>query len=136
MRYVIKLRCGNEMEEVRAKTRKINLKKVLSDKEKLKEAVLSEYCRMAFDDIGNYIEISKDEEGEIIVRYKEGKAFRTGNISEITRNRNGFKFKLYSKENALVRLGMYLGLWKEKPEEGDAEDIKSIEALLEEDDGG
>ena len=61
-----------------SKTRKINLKKVLSDKEKLKEAVLSEYCRMAFDDIGNYIEISKDEEGEIIVRYKEGKAFRTG----------------------------------------------------------
>ena len=118
-----------------SKKRKTDFKKYLADKEKLKEAVLTEYCRIAFDDIGNYIETEEDGNGEIIVKYKEGKDFPTVNVSEISRNKNGFKFKLYSKENALVRLGTYLGLWKEKPEEQDAEDLHAIEELFKDEDG-
>ena len=109
-------------------------KKLINDKEQLKKAVLTEYCRMAFDDIGNYIVIGRDENGEATISYRDGGDFPTLNVSELTKNRNGFKFKLYSKENALVRLGMYLGLWKEKPEAADAEDLKSVEELLKEDD--
>ena len=109
-------------------------KKLISDKERLKKAVLTEYCRMAFDDIGNYVIIGRDENGEATISYRDGGDFPTLNVSELTKNRNGFKYKLYSKENALVRLGMYLGLWKEKPEAADAEDLKSVEELLKEDD--
>lgn len=117
-----------------AKKKKVDPKKLISDKEALKKAVLTEYCRMAFDDIGNYVVLGKDENGEVKVSYREGDGFPTVNVSELTKNRNGFKFKLYSKESALVRLGMYLGLWKEKPEAADAEDLKTVEELLKEDD--
>lgn len=109
-------------------------KKLAEDKEALRKAVLTEYCRIAFDDIGNYVVIGRDENGETTVSYKDGDSFSTLNISELSKNRNGFKFKLYSKESALVRLGMYLGLWKEKPEAADAEDLKTVEDLLKEDD--
>lgn len=114
------------------KRKRPNPKKLISDREALKKAVLTEYCRMAFDDIGNYVILGKDENGEVTVSYRDGDAFPTVNVSELTKNRNGFKFKLYSKENALVRLGMYLGLWKEKPEAADAEDLKTVEELLKE----
>lgn len=116
------------------KKRKNDFKNYLSDKEKFKEAVLCEYCKIAFDDIGNYIRLDSDESGNIVVKYKEGTDFPTANISEISQNKNGFKFKLYNKETALVRLGTYLGLWKEKPREEDAEDLKFIEEMLREDD--
>ncbi len=109
-------------------------KKLAEDKEALRKAVLTEYCRIAFDDIGNYVVIGRDENGETTVSYKDGDSFPTLNVSELSKNRNGFKFKLYSKESALVRLGMYLGLWKEKPEAADAEDLKTVEDLLKEDD--
>ena len=113
-----------------SKRKQKNFKELLSDDEKLKEAVLSEYCRIAFDDIGRYLDFEKDGSGEITVKCKDGENFPTDGIEEIVKNKNGFKFKLYSKERALLRLGMYLGLWKTKPEEADAEDISAIESLI------
>ena len=92
------------------------------------EKVLEELSHIAFDDISNYLEyrtektvIDRDEEtGEPIIDYKtivelkDSKTIDTRNISEIQVGRDGqFKFKLYCKDNALVQLGKYLGIFKD-----------------------
>ena len=106
-------------------------KKDLKNPEKLKDMVLEELCNIAFDDLGNYVDFENDPAGEMIVTIKNSKEVPTRGIAEITQNKSGFKFKLYNKENALVRLGNYLGLWKEKPE-GEAEDMEEIKKMVEE----
>lgn len=102
----------------------------LNNSEKLKKKVLEELCGIAFDDLGNYINIFTGENGEPLVEIKDSKDIDMRNISEITQNKSGFKFKLYNKETALVRLGNYLGLWKEKVED-DTEDMEAVKKLVE-----
>lgn len=79
------------------------------------EAVIKELAHIAFDDIGNYLSYSQDEEGKINVKFKNSKTIDTRNISEVSIGRDGqFKFKLYCKDNALIQLGKNLGLFEEK----------------------
>jgi phage terminase small subunit len=92
------------------------------------EKVIAELAHIAFDDISNYLEyrtektvVDHDKEtGEPIIDYKtivelkDSRTIDTRNIAEISTGPNGvFRFKQYCKDNALVQLGKYLGMFKD-----------------------
>lgn len=110
-----------------------HLKTRMKEREKRTEItqdkVLQELAKIAFDDMKNYLEYKtvktvvdhNIETGEPIVDYKtvvdlkDSNTIDTRNISEISIGKDGqFKFKLYSKDNALIQLGKHLGLFTEK----------------------
>jgi phage terminase small subunit len=107
------------------------------------EKVIDELTHIAFDDIKNYLsfrtektQVGESDNGSPILAYdtivdlKDSDTIDTRNISEISKGRDGqFKFKLYSKDNALVQLGKYLGMFNDKPIGG--EDIEDITPLAE-----
>lgn len=92
------------------------------------EKVLAELSHIAFDDISNYLDFRTEktvvaydkDTGEPIIDYKtivdlkDSKTIDTRNIAEISTGPNGtFKFKQYCKDNALIQLGKYLGMFKD-----------------------
>ena len=91
--------------------------KVLQEKTEItQERVLQELAHIAFDDIRNYLEFYQGKYRQV-VRVKNSEDIDTRNILEISMSPEGaFKFKLNSKENALVQLGKHLGLFKDKVE--------------------
>ena len=110
------------------------------------EKVIEELAHMAFDDIKNYLafrtektKVAEGDGGESIIGYdtivelKDSDKIDTRNISEVTKGRDGqFKFKLYSKENALMQLAKHLGLFDEKrADRNETEDLKPLAELLE-----
>lgn len=92
------------------------------------DRVLNELAHIAFDDIRNYLSyrtgiavVGRDDEGNPIADYtqiiemKDSNDIDTRSISEISMSpKDGFKFKLYDKQKALVDLGKHLGLFREK----------------------
>lgn len=93
--------------------------------------VIQEIARIAFDDIKNYLDFRTELQhvgdepstGEPIYRYsqviemKDSKEIDTRNIQEVSYSpKDGFKFKLYDKQKALVDLGKHLKLFTEKVE--------------------
>ena len=82
------------------------------------ERVLEELAHIAFDDIRNYLKFYRqDNYHRPVVEVKNSEDIDTRNISEISMSPEGaFKFKLNSKENALVQLGKHLGLFKDRLE--------------------
>lgn len=94
------------------------------------EKVLNELSHIAFDDISNYLSYKTvktlqgtDDEGEPIIGYqtvvdlKDSDTIDTRSIAEVSIGTNGtFKFKQYCKDNALVQLGKYLGMFTDKME--------------------
>lgn len=90
--------------------------------------VLRELKHIAFDDISNYlsfhtekIKIGVNDKGEDvydykpIVKFKDSDTIDTRNIQEVSVGANGaFKIKQYCKDNALVQLGKYLGIFTDK----------------------
>lgn len=101
----------------------------LPDDEELKKRVLEELCHIAFDDIKNYLIFYTDSDGIPKVDLKDSSDIDTRNIAEITQSKGSFKFKLYGKDNAITRLGNYLGLWKSKAN-GDMEDLSELKDML------
>ena len=95
------------------------------------EKVIAELAHIAFDDISNYLSyktvqtvVDHDKEtGEPIIDYKtvvelkDSAGVDTRSISEISTGPNGqFKFKQYSKDDALFKLGKHLGMFVDKQE--------------------
>lgn len=79
------------------------------------EDVVKEFLSIANDDIGNYLKFYTSEDGEMKVEVKDSESISTKNISEITIAKDGsFKFKLYSRENALLQLGRHMGIFNDK----------------------
>ncbi|MBQ1862156.1 MAG: terminase small subunit [Clostridia bacterium] len=98
-------------------------------KEKItEERIIQELAKIAFDDISNYLSFFCDENGETRIEIKESDGLDTRSVAEITNSRSGFRFKLYNKQQALLKLGDYLGLWKRTPEE-ETEDLDELEIL-------
>ena len=94
------------------------IEKRIKDREKRTELsqdkVLKELAHIAFDDIKNYLTYWTDEEGQTHVELKPSKEIDTRNVSEIQLENGKLKFKLYSKDNALVQLGRHLGMFNDK----------------------
>jgi phage terminase small subunit len=91
------------------------------------DRVIEELARIAFDDIKNYVSfrtekvsVGTDENGEEIFKYKtiievkDSDTIDTRGISEVRVGRDGFKFKLYSKLQALEDLAKHLGMFVDK----------------------
>lgn len=78
--------------------------------------VLKELAHIAFDDIKNYLSFTPDAEAKYGVRIdiKDSDEIDTRNISEVSIGKDGFKFKLYDKDSALVNVGKHLGLFDPK----------------------
>lgn len=95
----------------------------------MKQKILEELCRTAFDSMDNYFSLS-EENGEIKVKLKDPENMDLSNIAEVSNGKSGLKLKLYSKERAIVRLGNYLGIWNEK-DEGESEDLEAIRQMTE-----
>lgn len=94
----------------------------------MKEMILEELCRTAFDSMDNYFFLS-EEDGEIRIKIKNPEKADLGNVQELSNGKNGFQCKLYSKERALARLWDYLGFRKEKTEE-ESEDLQVIRQMV------
>jgi phage terminase small subunit len=93
--------------------------------------MLEEYMSIVNDDISNYVRwrtektiIGRDEEtGDPITDYalifdfKDSETIDTKNIQEISRGKDGqFKFKLYSRKDAMDKVAQHLMMFKEKVE--------------------
>lgn len=90
--------------------------------------VLRELKHIAFDDIRNYLSFRTEkqligyDDGEPVYDYKtivdikDSDTIDTRNISEVQLTKDGFKFKQYCKDNALVQLGKHLKLFTDKVE--------------------
>jgi len=90
--------------------------------------VLRELKHIAFDDIRNYLSFRTEktvvgyEDGKPLLDYrtvvdmKDSDDIDTRNISEVQITKDGFKFKQYCKDNALIQLGKHLGMFTEKIE--------------------
>lgn len=79
------------------------------------DRVLEELSRIAFSDVGNYVEYGPDG-----VRIKDSADVDTRALSEVseveTKAGKNTKFKLYDKVAALDKLGRHLGLFNERVE--------------------
>lgn len=81
------------------------------------EDVLNEIRNIAFSDISDFLSFSTDEAGRIVIKVKNSDEIDTRAISEVHYSaKDGFKFKLYGKDSALVNLAKHLGIFKEKDE--------------------
>lgn len=94
------------------------------------DKVLQELAHIAFDDIKNYLSFRTEVvEGDYDINGEPTKEYRqiiemrnsddidTRNVSEVSFSpKDGFKFKLYDKQKALVDLGRHLKLFTEKVE--------------------
>lgn len=85
----------------------------ISDRNKIKvDQIVQELSSIAFDDISNYLDYECDVKGKPIIRLKDSKTIDTKNVSEISLGKDGqFKFKMYSRDTALVNLGKHLGMF-------------------------
>lgn len=88
------------------------------------DAVVTELTRIAFSDIGEFIEITKD--GTVIPKQlDELGSSRTRLIQEIQSDpKSGIKLKLHDKMNALINLGKHLGLFEERVRVMDAVEVR------------
>lgn len=112
-----------------------SIQKAMNERSKRTEitadSVLEELHHIAFDDIKNYLEFRTELQhvgdepstGQPIYRYsqviemKDSKQIDTRNVQEVSYSpKDGFKFKLYDKQKALVDLGRHLKLFTEKVE--------------------
>jgi phage terminase small subunit len=112
------------------------------------ERVLQELAHIAYDDIKNYLSyrtektlLEYDENGKPIIGYKQiiemmdSDMVDTRNIQEVSINAKGdFKFKLYSKSDALVNLGRHLGLFTDKSEVSMTVSVEDYLKTLDDDD--
>ncbi|WP_088185845.1 terminase small subunit [Desulfosporosinus sp. FKA] len=81
------------------------------------ERVLEELSNIAFDDIKNYISFYTDEKGQTQIEVKNSDTIDTRNISEVSLSKkDGFKFKLYGKDSALIQIGKHLGMFVDRKE--------------------
>lgn len=75
------------------------------------QAVLNELSRIAFADIGDFVEFDNS-----IVTLKDSSKVDTSMISEVQSTQYGVKIKLHNKSSALEMLGKHLGMFREKVE--------------------
>lgn len=75
------------------------------------QAVLNEYAKIAFADIGNFVEFDNNT-----VTLKDSSGVDTSMISEVQSTQHGVKIKLHNKQTALEALGKSLGMFREKVE--------------------
>jgi phage terminase small subunit len=98
------------------------------------ENVLSELAHIAFDNINNYLDFETDELGNVKTTIKDSKTIDTRAISEVSVGKDGqFRFKVYSKDNALLQLGKHLGMFVEKVEATNVNLNKDVSNLSDED---
>ena len=95
-----------------------------------KESIAREFAHSGYDDIKNYLSfrtekvfVGYDEDHKPIYDYrtivdmKDSDTIDTRNIQEVSVGSKGeFKFKLYSKTDALTTLGKHLGMFTDKSE--------------------
>jgi phage terminase small subunit len=81
------------------------------------EKVLAEMAHIAFDDIKNYLRFYPDADGNIKMEIKDSDNIDTRSVSEVSIGKDGqFRFKLYCKDDMVVKLGQHLGMFVEKVE--------------------
>lgn len=77
--------------------------------------LVSQFKGIAEADVSEMLEWNAD--GEITLKPSKSLPKRmTAAISEVSRGRNGFKFKLHDRQAALVSLGRHLGMFKDVQE--------------------
>ena len=100
--------------ETEARTKKLEIKA---------DAVLQELAKIAFVNIGDFIEMNESNE----IKFKPLKSLKpseTAAIKSISSGANGMNIQFYDKLTALKSLGDYLNLWSgeiRENEEGKAE---------------
>lgn len=79
------------------------------------DEVLRELAHIAFDDIKNYLDFYPDENSKygMKIDIKDSRTIDTRSIAEVSIGKDGFKFKTYCKDHALVNLGKHLGLFRD-----------------------
>jgi len=75
------------------------------------QAVLTELTKIAFADIGEYVEFNNN-----MVTLRDSGKVDTSVISEVQSTQYGVKIKLHNKANALEMIGKHLGMFKDKVE--------------------
>lgn len=98
---------------IKAKIEELNLQR-LKKAEVTSELIISEFMSIVQDDIKNYVDLLTTKDGKLKIKWKDLKQVNTQNISEIIQDKNGIRFKRYSRENALGQLGKYLGLFDDR----------------------
>lgn len=95
------------------------------------DEVLKELAGIAFDDVGNYLQFYPDEKSKYGVKIdiKDSREIDTRNISEVSIGKDGFKFKLYCKDKALVKVAEHLGMFNQENNE-ESDDVSDwVEAI-------
>lgn len=93
------------------------------------ENVLKELSKIAFDDIKNHLSFRTEKvvvdyeentpifEYRTIVDVKDSDDVDTRAVAEVSTSKGGvFKFRMYDKEQALLNIGKYLGMFNDKVE--------------------
>ena len=85
------------------------------------QKTLIELARIAFSDISDYLDINN---GQVILKdLKELTKNQTAAIESIQQTKDGIKFKLYNKPQALELIGKHLGMFTETPKEENEFDL-------------
>lgn len=83
------------------------------------DEVLKEFISIAKEDISNFLTWYTDKKGRIRIKANNSKEIDTRNVQEVSLGKDGqFKFKLYSRENALIQIGRHLGMFTDRIEHG------------------
>jgi phage terminase small subunit len=80
------------------------------------DELVTEFCYIKDDNIGNYVDFIKDRRGVKMVLKKNWGQKDIKNIQQITMYPNGSikVIKLYSRDNALEQLGRHLGFYSDQ----------------------
>lgn len=76
--------------------------------------VIKEFLNIANDDIANYMTLTAGKNGKLTVKWKDLSKLDTKNIAELSQDKNGFKFKRYNRDTALIQLGRHFGVFEDK----------------------
>lgn len=71
------------------------------------EYIIKEFLSIINDDISNYLSLTSTKTGRLRIKWKDLSNVDTKNIAEISQDKTGFKFKRYSRDNALTQLAKH-----------------------------
>lgn len=90
----------------------IKLAEVREDYRQTREAIIDFLQRIIYGDTTDYLEITQDEAGKQVVKFKHAQALEMGAgmlINSITVGRNGIKVEIFSKQQAVDMLNRMMG---------------------------
>lgn len=80
------------------------------------DRVLTELWGIATDDISNHLRFYTDSDGAVRMEVNDSQKTDTRNVKSVSLGKNGFRFEMYCRDNALVQVGKHLGMFVERKE--------------------